>query len=69
MFQDPQAVHLNEGGTIVSPSSDSVPVNMEKDPRLLLCQLKSQSLSLLPYLVDITLVFADHLNELAPRWL
>ena len=62
-LQDPPAVHLNEGGTIVSPSNDSVPVNTEKDIRLLLCQLKSQSLSLLPYLLNITLVFADHLND------
>ena len=62
-LQDPPAVHLNEGGTLVSPSNDSVPVNTEKDPRLLLCQLKSQSLTLLPYLLDITLMFTDHPND------
>ena len=28
-YQDPPAVHLNEGGIVVSPSNDSVPAIME----------------------------------------
>ena len=29
-YQDPPAIHLNEGGTVVSPSNHSVPVVTER---------------------------------------
>ena len=36
-------------------------LSSRKDPRLLLCQLKSLSLTIFPYLLDVTFnVFADH---------
>ena len=39
-------------------------LSSQKDQRLLLCQLKTLSLTLLPYLLDVTLnVFADHPNN------
>ena len=39
-------------------------LSWQKDPRLLLCHLKSLSLTLLPYLLDVTLnVFTDHWND------
>ena len=39
-------------------------LSSQKDPRLLLCHLKSLSLTLLPYLLDVTLnVFTDHRND------